>query len=161
MGFQSSFNQLLATASAAALGAKHVQGQKASNKMSALNMAESLQPQIKEHNENFVGEYKNLMAAQNGGYEIKKNFVSGKMSEEAFAKALEAQNNEITGRIKQLTDLSARADILKQKRDVVSELLGKSNTSAYIEKPIGLKGKELGEFLKMQNNKTYEKAGKE
>lgn len=28
MGFQSSFNQLLATASAAALGAKHIQGQK-------------------------------------------------------------------------------------------------------------------------------------
>ena len=42
MGFQSSFNQLLATASAGALGYKHIKGQKEANEMAAWKEASNM-----------------------------------------------------------------------------------------------------------------------
>lgn len=42
MGFQSSFNQLLATASAGALGYKHIKGQKEANEMAAWKEASNI-----------------------------------------------------------------------------------------------------------------------
>lgn len=160
MGFQSSFNQLLATASAGALGYKHISEAKQSNKLNALNQAESLNSQIKEHNEQFNGTWNATMAAQRGGTTLINSFKSGKMSEEAFVKALEANNNEIKGRIKQLTDLSVRGDMLRKKKDIIAKSLSKSEASAFIEKPMSMKGNSLDNFMEMTGNKKYEKAGK-
>lgn len=79
MGFQSSFNQLLATASAGALGVKHISEQTQANKMQVLNTAtksieesEALKGSINHFNKEIEG-------VQNEQTELNK--VGGKLQE--------------------------------------------------------------------------------
>ena len=115
MGFQSSFNQLLATASAGALGAKHIQGQKISEKIASgeeyqreFNSSADLSKEIISHN-------KQLNSINKGIDVLNEQAKQGKMSRKAYEKAFQAQLEQGGMIFDQNQELIARKKILEER----------------------------------------------
>lgn len=122
MGFQSSFNQLLATASAGALSGKHIQGQKIANEVSLknekvaageeyqkeFNTAMDLNKEITSHN-------KQLDSINKGIEVLNEKAKQGKMSRKAYEKAFQAQLEQGGMIFDQNQELIARKKILEER----------------------------------------------
>lgn len=122
MGFQSSFNQLLATASAGALGARHIKEQNKANETALRNetifageeyqkeydSSLDLSKKISSHN-------KQLEPILKGIYVLNEQAKQGKMSRKAYEKAFEAQMEQGSMIYDQNQDLIARKKILEER----------------------------------------------
>lgn len=122
MGFQSSFNQLLATASAGALGAKHIKGQKIANENALRNekMAAGAEYQ-REFNDSadlakeIISHNKQLNSINNGIDALNEKAKQGKMSRKAYEKAFQAQLEQGGMIFDQNQELIARKKILEER----------------------------------------------
>lgn len=122
MGFQSSFNQLIATASAGALGAKHIQEQKKANETALRNetivageeyqkeydSSRNLSREITSHNKQLDPILKGIDA-------LNEKAKQGKMSRKAYEKAFEAQLEQGSMIYDQNQELIARKKILEER----------------------------------------------
>ena len=160
---QNNFNQLLSlTAGAITLG-KHISNEKKSlaeqewaNKNSALDQAEKFNEQAGEFNE----EHKNLLETQTAdklkSNELKRkiegveNAPEGtyteqgkKMLETKYQNALESLRENQLQTTRQLKDLSERRDILKQRRELVSQKVESSGLKDVPVKPVLGDNKDL------------------
>lgn len=131
MGFQSAFNQLLATAGGAMVGAKHIEQQKAPNKLAMgeeygkqFNMAKELAGEIGPH-------MNQLNAVLRGGEELNKKALSGGMTRKAYEKAFQKQQELGNMLMDQNQQLVARQQILQNRiaatqKDIVKAGFGKA-----------------------------------
>lgn len=122
MGFQSSFNQLLATASAGALGLKHIQGQKIANETALRNekiaAGEEYQREFNtgmDLTKEIVSHNKQLNSINKGIDVLNEKAKQGKMSRKAYEKAFQAQLEQGGMIFDQNQELIARKKILEER----------------------------------------------
>ena len=154
MGFQSSFNQALGTIAGAALGAKHIQGQKQANEAEAYRTASALTDEksnlavegVRLDQENKMLETKNAEAKVGFGLAKSKytNYLKDNPSMSAGKKAYasrlnkemlnakssyEEYSNKLESNLAQKIALKERIELLKGKEESapkrVKEILGK------------------------------------
>ena len=122
MGFQSSFNQLLATASAGALGVRHIKEQNKATEIATRNekifageeyqkeydSSKKLSEEIISHNAQLDSIYKGVDA-------LNEKAKQGKMSRKAYEKAFQEQFDKGGMLYDQNQDLIARKKILQER----------------------------------------------
>ena len=151
MGFQSSFNQLLATASAGYLGLKHIQGQEAGLKkqQESLNkQQESLNKQQEALDLSVYNTASNIVKEEG---ELKSGIIEQqKLMQEPYLKAVdksfEAENYENKA-MKYISDNAG--EMTKGKRIYASSLLKKSGAA---KKAYDLYQLEADQHLAIQNS---------
>ena len=122
MGFQSSFNQLLDTASTGALGARHIKEQNKATEIAARNekifAGEEYQKEYdssKKLSEEIISHNKQLDSINKGVAALNEKATQGKMSKKAYEKAFQEQLDKGNMLYDQNQDLIARKKILEER----------------------------------------------
>ena len=122
MGFQSSFNQLLATASTGALGARHIKEQNKATEIAARNekifAGEEYQKEYdssKKLSQEIISHNKQVDSINKGTAALNEKAIQGKMSRKAYEKAFQEQLEKGSMLYDQNQDLIARKKILEER----------------------------------------------
>ena len=138
MGFQSSFNQLIATASAGALGARHIKEQKKATEIAERNekvfAGEEYQKEFDSSmklSEEIISHNAQLDSIFKGADVLNEKAEQGKMSRKAYEKAFQEQLEKGRMLYDQNQDLIARKKILEErilanKDNIIKQGYGKS-----------------------------------
>ena len=128
MGFQSSFNQMLATASVMTGGAKHLKQQATANKqqetanrIAAGNEYQTQYNMAKDLASETTGHMNQLNAVLRGGEALNQKAKAGQMTRKAYEKAFQAQLEQGSMIYDQNQDLIARRNILQNRIDATRE----------------------------------------
>lgn len=145
MGFQSSFNQLLATTAGGIAASKHIAQQNVSNKIA---LGEEYKKQFDESQKyaNDVTAHMNqLNATLQGGQYLNEQAKQGKMSRAAYEKAFQRQYEDMQGLYDQNQELVARRDYLRNRMEATANDIDKAG---FGKSPIAMPKQPLKDMRK-------------